>query len=46
MTDRQRAQALLGPGAVDAFFPLVSCLAFVSGGCFGFFFAGRAHKLW
>jgi hypothetical protein len=28
------------------FFPVVSCLAFLSGSCIGFFYAGRAHKLW
>ena len=33
-------------GSVDTFFPMLSCLAFISGSCFGFFFAGRAHKLW
>jgi hypothetical protein len=31
---------------MDSFFPVVSCLAFLSGSCFGFFFAGRAHRLW
>jgi hypothetical protein len=31
---------------VDSFFPVVSALAFLSGSCFGFFFAGRAHRLW
>jgi hypothetical protein len=32
--------------AVDSFFPFVSALAFLSGSCFGFFFAGRQHRLW
>jgi hypothetical protein len=31
---------------MDGFFPVVSALAFLSGSCFGFFFAGRAHRLW
>jgi hypothetical protein len=28
------------------FYPVVSCLAFISGSCLGFFYAGRAHRLW
>jgi hypothetical protein len=37
---------MLSGSSVDMFFPVVSCLAFLSGSCIGFFYAGRAHKRW
>lgn len=28
------------------YYPVVSLVAFISGSCLGFYFAGRTHRLW
>jgi len=42
MTARQRASRVLFASPVDAFYPVISLLAFLSGCCFGFYYAWRA----
>ena len=43
MTGTQRASRVLSGAAVDTFYPIVSVLAFLSGGCFGLYYGWRSR---
>ena len=45
MTRTQRASGVLSRSPVDLFYPVVSLLAFLSGACFGFYYAWRQEHL-
>jgi hypothetical protein len=42
MTAAKRASHVLSVGEVDSFYPVVSFLAFLSGGCFGLYYGWRS----